>query len=221
MQHSYIMSVNRALDLGNPLLFTPTPLTVTSIHWAFLIDSLYNRIKKLDIIILKQSYFILNHNKLYKAYWEDKEMSNTKIVVIKLKQIIYGAIFAALGIILIILLITLFKSGNDSSSTTDDVAKYVPGKYTSVVSLNDTNLNLEIVVDENHINSVRIVNIDEAIKTMFPLVEPSINDISEQLCNDVDIASVEIAEESKYTQSLLLDAVEQTLAKALIAVTEE
>jgi 2C-methyl-D-erythritol 2,4-cyclodiphosphate synthase len=148
-------------------------------------------------------------------------MSNTKIVVIKLKQIIYGAIFAVLGIILIVLLITLFKSGNDDSSTTDDVAKYVPGKYTSVVSLNDTNLNLEIVVDENHINSVRIVNIDESITTMFPLVEPSINDISEQLCNDVDIASVEIAEESKYTQSLLLDAVEQTLAKALIVVTEE
>jgi 2C-methyl-D-erythritol 2,4-cyclodiphosphate synthase len=147
-------------------------------------------------------------------------MSNTKIVVIKLKQIIYGAIFAVLGIILIILLITLFKSGNSDSSAANDVAKYVPGKYTSVVSLNDTNLNLEVVVDENHINSVQIVNIDESITTMYPLVEPSINDISEQLCNDIDIASVQIAEDSKYTQSLLLDAVEQTLAKALIAVTE-
>ena len=148
-------------------------------------------------------------------------MSNTKIVVIKLKQIIYGAIFAVLGIILLVLLITLFKSGKKDSSAVDDVAKYVPGKYASVVSLNDTSLNLEVVVDENHINSVRIVNIDESITTMYPLVEPSINDISDQLCNDVDIASVEIAEDSKYTQSLLLDAVEQTLAKALIAVSEE
>lgn len=147
-------------------------------------------------------------------------MSNTKIVVIKLKQIIYGAIFAILGIILIVLLITLFKSGDHDSSTADDVAKYVPGKYTSVVQLNDTSLNLEVVVDDNHINSVKIVNIDESVTTMYPLVEPSINDISDQLCNDVDIASVEIAEDSKYTQTLLLDAVEQTLAKALIAVTE-
>lgn len=148
-------------------------------------------------------------------------MSNTKIVVIKLKQIIYGAIFAILGIILIVLLITLIKSGDDDSTAADDVAKYVPGKYSSVIQLNDTNLNLEVVVDENHINSVQILNIDESITTMFPLIEPSINDISQQLCNDVDISLVEIAEDSKYTQSLLLDAVEQTLAKALVPTTKD
>ena len=148
-------------------------------------------------------------------------MSNTKIVVIKLKQIIYGAIFAVLGIILVILLITLFKSGKDKSKDVSDVAKYTPGKYTSVVSLNDTSLNLEVVVDENHINSVEIVNIDDSVTTMFPLIEPSINEIAEQLCNDVDIASIEISEDSKYTQTLLLDAIEQTLAKALVTSPEK
>lgn len=148
-------------------------------------------------------------------------MSNTKIVVIKLKQIIYGGIFAVLGIVLIILLITLFKSGKKDTADTASAATYVPGVYTSVVSLNDTKLNLEIVVDKDHINSVQIVNIDESVTTMYPLVEPSIKDIATQLCNDVDIDSVVIPEDSKYTQTLLLDAVEQTLAKAMVNKPEE
>ncbi len=143
-------------------------------------------------------------------------MSNTKIVVIKLKQIIYGVIFAVLGVILLVLLLTLFKSGKKNSGTNDDTAKYKPGVYTSVVALNDNILNLEVVVDKNHINSVQLINLDEAVTTLYPLVEPSIISIAEQLCNDVDIASIQISEDSKYTQTLLLDAIEQTLEKALI-----
>lgn len=167
------------------------------------------------------SYFFDSINKLYKAYWEEKQMSNTKIVVIKLKQIIYGVIFAVLGIILLILLLTLFKSGKKDSGTNEDTAKYIPGVYTSVVALNDNTLNLEVVVDKNHINSVQLINLDEAITTMYPLVEPSIISIAEQLCNDVDIASIQISEDSKYTQTLLLDAIEQTLEKALITPVDQ
>ena len=148
-------------------------------------------------------------------------MSQKKIVVIKLKQIIYFAVFAALGIVLIILLISLLTSGKDDSAPVTNTAKYNAGIYTSEIALNDTTLNLEIVVDKDHINSVRIVNLDEAITTMYPLVEPSINDIADQLCNDIDIDSLTVPEESKYTQILLIDAVKQTLAKAVVPAEQE
>ena len=143
-------------------------------------------------------------------------MSQKKIIVIKLKQMIYGAIFAALGIILIILLISLFTSGKDDSKGSPSTAKYTAGVYTSVIQLNDTTLNLEIVVDKDHINSVRIVNLDETVTTMYPLVDPAIKDIADQLCNDVDIDSITISEDRKFTQTLLIDAVKQTLEKATI-----
>ena len=143
-------------------------------------------------------------------------MSQKKIVVIKLKQIIYGAIFVALGIVLIILLISLFASGKDDAKPTTNTAKYTAGVYTSVIALNDTTLNLEIVVDKDHVNSVRIVNLDEAITTMFPLVEPAINDIADQLSNDVDISAITATEDRKFTQTLLIEAVKQTLEKAVI-----
>ena len=143
-------------------------------------------------------------------------MSQKKIIVIKLKQTIYGAIFVVLGIILIILLVSLFTSGKDDSNSVASKAKYTAGVYTSVINLNDTTLNLEIVVDKDHVNSVRIVNLDDAVKTMYPLVDPAINDIADQLCNDIDIDSITVSEERKYTQTLLVDAVKQTLEKATI-----
>ncbi|WP_066715622.1 hypothetical protein [Clostridium sp. Marseille-P299] len=143
-------------------------------------------------------------------------MSQKKIIVIKLKQMIYGAIFVILGIILIILLVSLFTSGKDDSDSVASNSKYTAGIYTSVINLNDTTLNLEIVVDKDHINSVRIVNLDESVTTMYPLVEPAINDIEDQLCNDIDIDSISVSEERKYTQTLLIDAVKQTLEKATV-----
>lgn len=170
-------------------------------------------------------------------------MSNTKIFVFKKKKLLLGALITVAAIIIIIFLSSLLKrpdtpdetpddapgattSGTPASSATPGVTLkatatpeanlYIPGVYTTVIALNDTYLNLEVVVDANHINSVRIVNTDEAITTMYPLVESSITSISEQLCNDIPLESVTFNEESKYTQSVLLDAVEIALDKARV-----
>ena len=147
-------------------------------------------------------------------------MSKTKIFVIHLKEIIYTALFAGLGILLIILLVIMFLNKKEDTTATMTGAQYTPGVYNSTLVLNDTALNLEIVLDKDHINSVRIVNIDEAITTMFPLVEPSLNDIAEQLVDGVDIDSIEITEDSKYTQTLLIDAIKATLLKAAVVNAE-
>lgn len=141
-------------------------------------------------------------------------MSKTKIVVFQLKEIIYTAIFVGLGILLILLLIFMFLPKNKDTASLD-TQKYKAGKYTSEVVLNDTSLNIEVVVDENHINSVNITNIDDTVTAMYPLVEPALADISEQLCNDVDINDIKISSKnSKYTEALLLETVKETLKKA-------
>ncbi|WFR58259.1 hypothetical protein QA584_04110 [Anaerocolumna sp. AGMB13025] len=148
-------------------------------------------------------------------------MSKTKIVVIHLKEIIYTALFAGLGILLVVLLVIMFLNKKDDSTATMTGTQYTPGVYNSTLVLNDTALNLEVVLDKDHINSVRIVNIDDTITTMFPLVEPSLNDIAEQLINGVDIDSIVISDDSKYTQTLLLDAIKATLAKATVPEEED
>ena len=143
-------------------------------------------------------------------------MAKTKIVVIQLKEIIYTVIFAALGILLILLLIFMFRPNKDKETASTDSTLYTAGVYTSSISLNDTALNLEVVVDKNHINKVSIKNIDESITTMFPLVEPSLEAIATQLYNDVPIDQLELLEDSKYTQQLLIEAIKLALEKAQV-----
>ena len=143
-------------------------------------------------------------------------MAKTKIVVIQLKEIIYTVIFAALGILLILLLIFMFRPNKDKETASTDSALYTACVYTSSISLNDTALNLEVVVDKNHINKVSIKNIDESITTMFPLVEPSLEAIATQLYNDVPLDQLELLEDSKYTQQLLIEAIKLALEKAQV-----
>ena len=140
-------------------------------------------------------------------------MAKTKIVVIQLKEIIYTVIFAALGILLILLLIFMFN-GKDDETASLDTNLYKAGVWNSSIALNDTAINLEVVLDENHINSVRIINIDETITTLYPLVQPSLEEIAIQLYDDVPIDQVKITEDKMYTQKLLIEAIKLALDKA-------
>ena len=62
--------------------------------------------------------------------------SKTKIVVLHMKEIIYTAVFALLGILLIILLAFMFYPKQKNS--VDKTQRYVPGIYTSTITLNNT-----------------------------------------------------------------------------------
>lgn len=141
-------------------------------------------------------------------------MAKTKIVVIQLKEIIYTVIFAALGILLILLLIFMFRGGKDKEAASTETDLYTAGTYSSSFALNDMALNMVVVVDKNHIKSVNIENIDEAVSAMYPLVEPSLEAIALQLYNDVPIDQIEVQEDSKYTEQLLIEAIKTTLEKA-------
>ncbi|NLJ90384.1 MAG: hypothetical protein GX323_05730 [Clostridiales bacterium] len=143
-------------------------------------------------------------------------MSNPKIVVVQLKEIIYTVIFAALGILLIILLVAMFLNKDRDSSLSKEEALYIPGKYSAALILNNNALNLEVVVDKNHINSVEIVNIDEATTTMYPLIQPSLELITKQLYDGVAIEDVKLSENGQYTQTIMLDTIKIALEKAKV-----
>lgn len=144
-------------------------------------------------------------------------MSKTRIVIIQLKEIIYTVIFVGLGILLILLLVFMFLPNKGSGTDRSEIEPtYKSGVYTSQLTLNGTTLNLEVVVDENHINSVRLINTSDAVKTMYPLIEPALEQIEEQLSDNVAIDDITLSKDSQYTESLLLDAVDKTLEKAVI-----
>ena len=58
---------------------------------------------------------------------------------------------------------------------------YSPGIYTSDITLNNTALEVEVTVDETHINSIRFTNLNDSITTMYPFIEPENEEIAEQV----------------------------------------
>ncbi len=151
-------------------------------------------------------------------------MSKTKIVVFKLKELLLTAALVVFGVAILLLVVALVSMEKESTpgvtrpsaqrDSAETSALYYPGVYTSTMKLNDTTIHLELVCDSDHINSVRLVNLDEAVETMYPLLNPALEDLELQLSKNVPLDELEFTEGSTYTQTLLVEAIEKTLEKA-------
>lgn len=141
--------------------------------------------------------------------------SRTKIVVLHMKEIIYTAIFAALGILLIILLVIMFRSGK-ADDTAGTGKQYTPGIYTSTLTLNSTNLEVEVSVDSSRINAIRFSNLDETVTTMFPLIQPAIEDIADQVYETQSLDEIQLSDDAPYTSQIILDAIKEAVGKAVV-----
>ena len=141
--------------------------------------------------------------------------SRTKIVVLHMKEIIYTAIFAALGILLIVLLVIMFRSGKGDSASGAE-KQYTPGSYTSTLTLNNTNLEVEVSVDSSRINAIRFSNLDETVTTMFPLIQPAIEDIAEQVYETQSLDDITFSDDAPYTSQIILDAIKEAVEKAAV-----
>lgn len=141
--------------------------------------------------------------------------SRTKIIVLHMKEIIYTAIFAALGILLIILLVIMFRPGK-GTDTTGTEKQYTPGIYTSTLTLNNTNLEVEVSVDESRINSIRFSNLDETVTAMFPLIQPAIEDIAEQVYETQSLDDIALSDDAPYTSQMILNAIKDAVEKAAV-----
>ena len=141
--------------------------------------------------------------------------SRTKIVVLHMKEIIYTAIFAALARLVIGLLIFMCGTGKKDSAVKNE-KQNTPGTYTSTLTLNNTNLEVEVSVDAYKINSIRFSNLDETVTTMFPLIQPAIEEIAEQIYETQSPDSITLSEDTPYTSQLILDAVSEAVEKAAV-----
>ncbi len=148
--------------------------------------------------------------------------AKTKIVVLRMREVVYTAIFAALGICLIILLIFMFMKGKNGNNTptipqeSTESANYIAGIYQTSVVLRNEVISVEVIVDENHINSVRLINTNDTVTTMFPLFEPAMTELAAQIVETQSLEDLTYSEDSKYTSLVLLKAVENALSKAAV-----
>ncbi len=142
----------------------------------------------------------------------------TKIVVLHMKELIYTGIFVLLGILFIILLILMFLPKSKENTKTQETASatYVPGVYTASLILNNHAVDIQVVVDENNINSIQLVNLDEAVTTMYPLIETAFEEIIDQIYEGQSLENITYSADNKYTSSILLEAIGDSLKKAAV-----
>lgn len=142
-------------------------------------------------------------------------MSNTKVFVFRLKEILYTAFFVVLGVVLIILLIFMFtgRKGKDTSQASNE---FIPGVYTASVTLENRPINVEVTLDKNHINSVKLVDLDPVMQTLYPLLQPAMEDIEAQLVIHGSTELLTINDEYYYTSELLIDAINRAIDKAKV-----
>ena len=186
--------------------------------------------------------------------------ANTKIVVLRRKELLYTGIFAALGVLFVILLLMLLLPGKDTDASygtpdsPDDTAAempdnvadvstgavadtdavldnasgpvgtdntYIPGIYTTELILGSETVNVEVIVNDHAITSLSLADPDETLTTMYPLLEPTMDSLSEQICETQDLSQVTYSAETRYTSLVLLEAVKASLEKAKPSATPE
>ena len=140
--------------------------------------------------------------------------SKTKIVVLRAKELIYTGIFIALGILLIVLLICMFAPKNKTAKVESQASKYMPGVYTSSLSLGSQAVDVEVVVDSASIKSVRLVNREESVAAMYPLMEPAMENLEEQILENQGLSGLSYDQSSQYTSMALTEAIGNALEKA-------
>lgn len=134
-----------------------------------------------------------------------------KIVVLHMKELIYTGLFLILGISLVAVLILMFSSKENSPQTT---SLYKPGQYTTALTFQGNLVDVIVTVDENTITSINMKNLEDSVSVMYPLMEPTLENLSAQIISSQSLDNIEYDENNKYTSMILMDAIASSLEQA-------
>ena len=144
----------------------------------------------------------------------------TKILVVKRKHLFIAISVIVIVLILVILLIIKNRSvetdTEDVSAVYETASAYVPGVYTSEMPVGNYSTTLEVLVDEAQIKSIRLINSDEAVETMYPLVGSRIELINDSLRSGMSTEEL-MSESYSYTDALIMEQIELILERARIS----
>ena len=91
------------------------------------------------------------------------------------------------------------------------------GVYSSTLQLGNAAAQLQVTVDADHINAIELINLDEAVTTMYPLMEPCLDELTAKVIDNQGLENISYSTESRYTSILLLNAISQSLSKAAVS----
>ncbi len=157
--------------------------------------------------------------------------SQTRIVILKMRNIIYTGIFIFLILVLGVLLYLMFgrpagSTGDSSSPVSSAVSNmanlsesgtslYYPGCYNSVLKLGDYSVDISVTVSSDRIESIHLADVPEEVTSAYPLLEPALEDLSEKIITTQSTEYLTYDENMQYTQTAITDTINTALKKAV------
>ena len=136
-------------------------------------------------------------------------VGSTKFVVVKAKELIKTAIFAVLGVIIIVGLITFFlQMGND-----ENTGMYRDGTYYGELETGGEITEIAVVIEDGEIADVSVEETTEAVTVFYPLLETAVEEVGQAIVESQSL-TVEVSQENAHSAQLVLDAVAKCLEKA-------
>ncbi len=128
----------------------------------------------------------------------------SRIFVVKLKDIIRTAVFAALGIAVIAAAIGfVFSRGGE----------YKEGTYSSEIILHGSPVEVEVRVSRNAIEEITLGNMGETQAVFYPVFNSCIEELSAEIIENQS-TDIELNKDYEVSEGILLQAVDRALEKA-------
>ena len=148
--------------------------------------------------------------------------SKPKILVLKMREVIYSGIFLFLAVVFIVLLILMFRTEKAPEERTPiSTERYTAGIYSSPLTLGDTVVDVTVTVDPDRIKAIDLTNLSETTATMYPLIRPAAEELESQILEKQSTKDITWEATGKYTASILLNAIEKALDRAEGSVFSE
>ena len=135
--------------------------------------------------------------------------SKPKILVLKMRELVYTGIFLFLAVVLIVLLVLMFRT------------EKAPEKRTSISTERYTVVDVTVTVDPDRIKAIDLNNLSETTSTMYPLIRPAVEELEAQILEKQSTKDITWEATGKYTAGILLNAIEKALDQAEGSVFSE
>jgi len=136
-------------------------------------------------------------------------VGSTKFVVVKAKELMKTAVFAVLGVIIIVGLITFFLHMGDDENT----GMYRDGTYYGEMETGGEVTEIAVVIKNGEIADVSVEETTEAVAVFYPLLETAVEEVGQRIVESQSLTA-EVSPENAYSAQLVLDAVAECLEKA-------
>ncbi|MBQ5588674.1 MAG: hypothetical protein IIU70_00845 [Anaerotignum sp.] len=136
-------------------------------------------------------------------------MGSTKFVVVKAKELAKTAVFAILGVIIIVGLITFFLHMGDDENT----GMYRDGTYYGEMETGGETTVIAVEIENGEIAAVSAEETSEAVAVFYPLLTSVVEEVGDKVISSQSL-TVEVSPENAYSAQIVLDAVAECLEKA-------